>query len=183
MIAMALRRAVRRDGRIVYELEPLFRYVFGAIGVFLLIGIIGRGDGGLGALVIIAIIVLGGLYDERWTIEPATGTLTARSGLLIVGRRRRWRLDAIEAVEYAHHRAGSIPGSRQTSPRSEATETTPRGFLPRRRAVHYLWYAIRTTDGTTARVEIRRVRDWNREIALVEAFAADVGVALEERTD
>lgn len=184
MMTIALRRFERRDGSVLFALDPLYRFVFAALAVFLVVGLIARGEPGWGPAIVLAVILAGTLYDERWLVDPTAGTLSARTGLLVLARRRSWRIDEVEQVVFRHHRAGSLPGTRQQPP--EQNEVSPArigGIIPRRRATHYLWYAIGLSDGTQVRVEMRRVRDWDRDLSVARSFAEALGVKLVELSE
>ena len=100
---------------------------------------------------------------------PAHGRSRAPTGSLGLAFRRRWSFDQVATVEYTYYRAGSVPGSGggdvgDEETRRAAEEATSRfSRVPRGMNRYFLRYSLVFSDGRRRRIELRRVRDWDRE--------------------
>lgn len=184
MIELKLKPRTLPDGRVMLELGLGFRALFGFLAAIVALGIGSTGQIGTVPAVVLAILVLGALYQEQWIIDPGDRTVTARHGLVVLARRRRWSFGEIERVEYTHYTAGSIPGSTQPPPpgAGDPQREAMSGFGRMNRALrrHFLRYSLVTRDGDRVKVEIRRVRDWNADVALPTSLAEAIGVPLND---
>jgi hypothetical protein len=184
-----LKFRLRRDatGKLILEFGIAFRLLFEALALVLGTGVAGSGDPTALSLIILALLILGAVYEERWVIDPDTREVTNRHGLLFLAQRRRWRFDEIEAVEYTHYRGGTLPGSPQTPP-SDSAERAARdatsrfGRVTRGLDRYFLRYDLVTTEGRKVRIELRKVTDWDREKEIPGAVASAIGVPLEHVT-
>jgi hypothetical protein len=186
VIELRLRQKTLRDGRVVLDLGPAFRVVFGFLAVILALGVAGSDSAGALPIVALIVLVLGSLYQEQWEFDPKRQLVISRHGLIGLSRTRRRSFDEIERVEYTHYRAGSVPGSEQPPPpganeaSDDAWAITGMGRLGHGLRRHFLRYALVTTDGVRIRVEMRRVRDWEKDVQLPRTLAAVLGVPLDE---
>ena len=181
MIEIKLRLRHTSDGRLILELGYGFRIMFAVLAVvFAAATLTGEQVSAL-AVVIIAILVLGALYQERWEFDSATQTLHARHGLIVVHRHRTYQVAAIATVEYADYYAGTVPGAAvpqdETDARAPSAGTLRSMLSPQSR--RYLRYGLRMQDDSWIRIETRRVRDWTDDLALPKALADAMGVVLE----
>jgi len=184
-----LKFRLRRDtaGKLTLEFGIAFRILFAALALVLGTGVAGSGDPTALSLIILAILILGALYEERWIIDPEAREITNRQGLVVLARRKRWRFDEIEGVAYTHYRGGTIPGSPQTPPSNSAESavrdaTSRFGRVTRGLDRYFLRYDLVTTDGRKVRIELRKVTDWEREKEIPGAVASAIGVPLEHVT-
>ncbi|MFW5642584.1 MAG: hypothetical protein ACOCYQ_01025 [Alkalispirochaeta sp.] len=184
-----LKFRLRRDpaGPVILEFGIAFRILFAALALVLGTGVASAGAPTVLSLVVLAVLILGAVYEERWIIDPVKREVTNRQGLLFLARRRRWSFDDIQSVEYTHYRGGTLPGSPQTPPsnsaESAARDATSRfGGVSRGLDRYFLRYGIVTNAGQTVRIELRKVSDWNREKEIPGAVAAAIGVPLEHVT-
>lgn len=170
----------RKDsGVIVLEFGIAFRLLFAFLALIMGVGM--AETGGFAPLPIgfFVILVLGALYEERWEFDPNRQEIFSRNGLIVLARKRRWRFDEVESIEYSHYRAGSIPGTKQTPPTdlSASTEAMSRfGRMSRGAGRHFVRYELALRDGGRQRIELRRIRDWNADKQIPETIAATIGV-------
>ncbi len=183
MIELSLRLRSLPDGRVFLELGIVFRLVFGLLAAVLGLGMSGGESVAVIPLVALTVLILGALYQEQWELDPTRRTIVARHGLIALSRRRRWSFEDIECVEYTHYRAGSLPGSEQSPPSDDTfvqEAMSPGGRVSRALRRHFLRYTLVTRDGRRVRVEIRRVRSWQDDLALPRTLAETIGVPLVE---
>lgn len=184
-VALSLRRT--RDGRTVLALSPTFR-----LGLLGLLALLVAGMASTGAftapvpLILMAVLALGSLYEERWTIDPDRRGVESRHGLLFLARVRRWSFDEIAAVEYSHYAAGSMPGSGPPADTgTDGISGMKRGAAGRMAQAmqrQFLAYSLVFVDGTSRRIEVRRVHSISVEGTLPRAVAGAIGVPLHERS-
>lgn len=186
MIDLTFQIKKNADGVVVLEFGIAFRILFAALALILGFGIASSGSVTPLPAGFFAILLLGSLYLERWEFDPTSGTVTSRHGLVFLNRRKRWNFTDVESVEYTHYRVGSVPGSPQTPPDDETTgaaaanEAMNRfGRLGRGLERRFLRYGLRLNDGRYVRIELRRVRDWNRDQAIPTTIATTIGVPTE----
>jgi hypothetical protein len=100
-------------GRISYGIPMWYRFATGAMLAFVVGGIFSTDSGpGLVGWLVIALLALGILYEERWIADPATKTCTHTSGLLILARTDTIRFDEIAEFRLGAFARGTIPGSK-----------------------------------------------------------------------
>lgn len=181
MIEIKLRLRYTSDGRLILELGYGFRIVFAVLAVVFAAATLTGDQVSTLAVIIIAILVLGALYQERWEFNSATQTLHAYHGLIVANRHRTYQVPSIATVEYAEYYAGTVPGAAVPQDETDAralSAGTLRSMLnpqPRR----YLRYGLRMQDDSWVRIETRRVRDLTRDLALPQALADALGLQLE----
>lgn len=182
----------RPDGTVVLAFGLGFRVLFALLALMVGYGIAGSiGDAGPGVvpIVIFTVLMLGALYQERWTFDPGSRTIVSAHGLIGLAFRRRWSFDQVAALEYTSYRAGSVPGSDSGSSvedtgfddatRAAAEATSRFSRVPRGMNRYFLRYSLVFSDGQRRRIELRRVRDWEREKRIPATVAEVIGVPLE----
>ncbi|MDA3950592.1 MAG: hypothetical protein PF508_15415 [Spirochaeta sp.] len=192
MFDLQFQMHTRPDGTVVLAFGLSFRLLFAVLALMVGVGIAGSigGDApGIVPIVIFTVLMLGALYQERWIFDPGTRSIVSAHGLIGLAFRRRWSFDQVAALEYTSYRAGSVPGSVTASPandvglddtRRAAAEATSRfSRVPRGMNRYFLRYSLVFSDGRRRRIELRRVRDWEREKQIPAAVAAAIGVPLE----
>lgn len=63
------------------------------------------------AWIILVLAALAGLYEERWSFEPASRRVVHRAGLLVAAKTLRVNFDEIERFRLVPQVRGTIPGS------------------------------------------------------------------------
>ncbi len=196
MFDITFRMNRRRNGAVVLSFGIAFRIVFAALVIVFGWGIADRMVNGeplpILSVVLLVVVLLGALYEERWIFDPSSQTVSNRQGLIVLSRRRSWNFHEIDSIEYTTYRVGSNPrtasedsgnhgddGGRR-SRGGEEDGTAPGRFgnldaLSRRR---FFRYSIILTDGSSIRIELRRVRRWPEEKRIAEEIARTLGVPL-----
>lgn len=102
---------VRKDGKTVYAIPLWYRLAMVAIGA-VLVGAILVSGGSPSVLewVALAIVAAAALYEERWTLDPATSFLSHRYGLLFLARSITLPFSRIEGFRLRAFIRGSAPG-------------------------------------------------------------------------
>ncbi len=117
-------------GRLVYAIPLWFRALMAAITA-ILVGSLAVAGGPPGAVgwVVLAIAVLAALYEERWVLDAAAGTLTHRFGLLLLSRSVSLPFAEIERFRLGSFVRGSVPGGEEERKLGAAALATadPRG--------------------------------------------------------
>lgn len=185
MVEIQLTPHVQEDGSTVLGLGMGFRVVFGVLAALLAVGISSTGTIGWVPAGVLVVMVVGALYQEQWILDPNTGTVTARHGLVPLSRTRHWSFEEIAEVRYLHYRAGSVPGSSPPAPPGADNGDTPEfnstlGRASRGVRRHFLQYSLVTHAGEQIRIEMRKVSDWNADFKLPQTVAATLKVPLTE---
>jgi hypothetical protein len=109
-IPLGLRRT--RPGGLVYAIPPWYRVFMAALAVIVATSIFAVPKGpGIFAWVILALVALGGLYEESWVFDSTKQRITHRAGLLVAARSIRIPFDEVERFRLVPHVRGTIPGS------------------------------------------------------------------------
>lgn len=169
-IRLRIRR--HRDGRVVLDLGILFRLFFVAIAVLLVAIWVSAGSLGFFGIVLLGVSVFATLYDERWEINPATHTVTARHGIVGLWRRRTWEFTSIVVVRAVRYWSGTVP----RLSRNDSSESTRRTRFFQRQHVRY---ELITGDGETVRIETRRIHSAEEPWELPDTVAKAIGTNLE----
>lgn len=179
MMELKLRPRTLADGSLVLELGNGFRVLFAVLAGVVALGMVTARAVAPVPLAALVLLSVGAMYMERWHVDVGAAVVTAQLGLLPLHRTRRWAIGDLEAVEFTHYRAGSIPGSPQPDPAQPDTSLdSSRGARVFRR--HFLVYNLATRDGSAVRVEVRRIRNWEEDRAVPERLAAALNVPLRQ---
>ncbi len=180
MINIALQLVDDGRGTIVLHLGVRFRVLLGALALIVILAMVVGGEVGIVPLLIVATLLVGASYEERWIFDSTRRQVEGRHGLVFLARTRRWSYDDLRAVEYHSYRIGSIPGVTPQSDGSEADATPSyRGAMGRMARRSLLRYGLRTSDGDVAQIEIRRVRDFEADIAIPKILARHLDLPIE----
>ncbi|MEN6476974.1 MAG: hypothetical protein ABFC75_03150 [Rectinema sp.] len=99
------------DGRVTYGI-PLWYRIMMAVMIAAIGGsmtMTGEAPG-VAAWIMLAILALGLLYEERWDVDPKAGTIQHRGGLLIATKRTVIEFDRIEGFALTALAKGTVPG-------------------------------------------------------------------------
>jgi hypothetical protein len=142
-----------RPDRLVYTLPVWYRVVMGLILAIVATALV-MGDsnpGFLGWLVLI-ILILGALYEERWILDAADGLATHRVGLVVSARSKVIEFLSIERFCIVPLVKGTIPGSEEEKAENAAVlkgaRTDDGHFKRSRHKKPFLSLEIECTDGT-----------------------------------
>lgn len=151
------------DDNLILHLGWVFRAGFALLAVVVAGGMLSLGRLSPVPAVLLVVLLLGALYEERWVVDRGQQTITARHGLLVLARTRSWSLADVVAVG-----VGVTDG--------------PGGGIARPPGRSFLRYSLIMGDATPpVRVEIRRVRAGEDPLELPGLLAAALGVPLEDR--
>lgn len=75
---------------------------------------------GIPAWIVLAILVLGTLYEDQWTFDSALGKVSHKAGLMIAARTRRIDFSEIQRFCIVPLVRGTIPGSEDEKISNEA---------------------------------------------------------------
>lgn len=104
MLKLHLVLYTRSDDMVELALPMSFRVTFGIISVVLIAAILSFGMITVVPMVVTAITVLAGLYEERWIFDRARGTVTHRYGLVFLAGKHETSFDEIESFILSNFR-------------------------------------------------------------------------------
>lgn len=151
-IPLVLRR--RKDGSFVYGLPLAYRVAMATVVAVLAFSLFMEGGmPGAFGWILIALTLAGGLYEESWSFDAKSGTLTHRAGVFPLLRRTRIAKDSIVRFRIEPYVRGTIPGSEDESAEKTAALGGGRrddsGAKRARYKRPYLCLVFETTDGST----------------------------------
>ena len=176
MVEIRLQPRNRPDGSLELHLPISFRILFAVLAAVVGLGMIGAPQIGLFPTIVLLVLVLGALYEERWHFDPNTNTVTSWHGLLVANKARQWSFADIEAVNSAFYLRGSVPGSAPPEENETHTYGGGRRFFQRPQ----LKYGLILKSGEIVRIEIRRVRDSEKKDYLPNRVSEVLGVPVQE---
>ncbi len=92
---------------------------------------------GFVAWLVLALVALAGLYEERWTFDSRRGLLVHRAGLLVAARSFEIPFAGIERFRFVPFVRGTIPGSKdEAAENAAALEGSRTDDTQRRRAMY-----------------------------------------------
>lgn len=162
MLEIRLKPRTAADGSLILELGLAFRVVFGVLAAILAVGVGSTGTIGIVPAGILVVMVVGAMYQEKWTFDPTERRVIAQHGLLPWSRRRTWTFDEITEVQFAQHRLG----------------IEPEGRMSRSLQRHFLKYWLVLQNGSRVRIEMRKVTDWNSDFALPKTVATTLALPI-----
>lgn len=117
-----------RNGSISYGIPLWYRIVTGII-ILLVAGALFTSDTapGIPGWIIFVLLLLGLLYEERWTADPATRILTHRGGIFPIIKATTIDFASIEGFVLGAFVQGTIPGSSEETADKERAFATMRG--------------------------------------------------------
>ncbi|MCX7028490.1 MAG: hypothetical protein NT061_13640 [Spirochaetes bacterium] len=102
----------RKDGTLVYAIPLWYRLVTGAMLALVAGGLLSSGEApGILAWIIMALLALGLLYEERWAVPPESGELRHVAGILPFASRLSIPFGRIEGLSLTAFARGTIPGT------------------------------------------------------------------------
>jgi hypothetical protein len=175
----------RKGGALVASLPPIFRLSVSSVLAILVasLAVSGGAPGPLG-WIILALIALAALYEDRWTFDPAAREAIHRVGTLPLAKRTVIGFDRLVRVRLEPFVRGTVPGSSE-----EATENAAallggriggpgkRGFSSKR---HYLCIVLEAKDGARWFVDAGAARKIEALRARAARVAEACGVPMEE---
>jgi hypothetical protein len=90
----------KSENLIVIRLSRWFRAPFAAVAALLLWGMIGSGSDPLALILVAAISVAAGLYNDRWILDRDRRVAEYHLGVLFLFRRKVMPFDAIDHLEH-----------------------------------------------------------------------------------
>lgn len=118
-LPLRLRRT--KNGRLVYSIPLWYRICMAALALVVAGSILTLpGRPAPLAWIILVIVALAGLYEERWSFDAEARRVSHRSGLLFAARTLRIPFDEVEEFRLLAHVRGTIPGSEDERERNIA---------------------------------------------------------------
>lgn len=156
-------------GRLVYTIPAWYRILLVFIlGIVVMSMVVAGGGPGAGFWIIVAVLALGILYEETWIADAASGTMSHRSGLMILAKPMTFSMSEIEDFAMDVLARGTIPGGEEekkakaaafaslNGAADDASELKP-GAKPFRKK-SYINLLVRTKDGTVYLVNTTQSR-------------------------
>ncbi len=157
----------RSGGRLVFCVSGMYRTAMVAILAILATALlIDGGSPGIGGLLALAATALAALYEERWSFDPAAGTIVHRAGLLFLAGKRTIALSDVLRFRITPFVRGTLLGSVDEASENSAAlagSGTPIAGenVTHRRAWHkkpFLRLCCETTDGSAWLIEMLPAR-------------------------
>ena len=179
-ISLRLRKAA--DGRLIYGIPLWYRAMTAAI-LLLVAGAMlsSEGSPGLIAWLIFALLALGLVYEERWTLDPASKTITHRWGFWPLAKASSNDFASIEEFLLKALARGTVPGTKEESLANErafammnhkdADTSMKKSFLKSASRVPYMNLLMKTTDGEIYLVDSIPARRAAKLTLVGQAFA------------
>lgn len=181
-----LRLKISPDGLISYGIPLWYRLISAAMLIVVSGGLMSSGEKpGFTAWIVLALLALGALYEEKWVFDPETKTIRHSNGFLPFAKAKA--IPFAEAAEFSLTvlARGTVPGSAE-----EETEKTraflmlkgkdkdelKRGapaFLNRKKP--YINLMMACLDGSTYLIDSLPARHAGRLLAAGKAMAAACG--------
>lgn len=134
--------------RLVYSIPLWYRLLMGGIAAVLLGSIlVPEGEPGILAWVILAIVLLGALYEESWILDAEKRVMEHRFGLLLLPFKADLPFDRIEGFRIDRFVRGAVAGGEEDRAGVEAEAGEGRGqgaifgarfFSPKKAYVRFL---------------------------------------------
>ncbi len=142
-----------RPDRLVYRLPVWYRVVMGCIlAVVVTALVMGDSRPGFLAWLVLVILILGALYEDKWIFDAAESRIVHRAGLLIGAKATVIEFSAVERFCIVPLVKGTIPGTEDEKSENAAALKGYRsddGHLRRARyKKHFLSLEIECSDGT-----------------------------------
>ena len=117
-ISLSLKKSA--DGGIVYGIPLWYRVMTAALIAVMASGVLiaGSAPGPIGWIVL-ALLLLGLVYDERWIVDPKAREMLHFGGLWPFARAMRVNFDDIEGFSLGAFARGTVPGSESETKEQE----------------------------------------------------------------
>ena len=142
-----------RPGRLVYALPVWYRISIGLIMAVIIAALITDGhQPGLLAWILLLILFLCFLYEDRWAFDASEGRAVHQAGLLVAMRSTPIEFTAIQRLRIVPLARGTVPGSEEEKRQNEAAlggqRADDKSLRNARHKKPYLSLEIEGTDGT-----------------------------------
>jgi hypothetical protein len=174
-----------RPDRLVYGLPIWYRAVMGLILAIVVTALLmGDSRPGILAWLVLALLLLGALYEDSWTFDAAEGRATHRAGLVVSARSTVIEFSSIERFRVVPLVKGTIPGSAEEQAENAAALAGKRsddGQIKRfRHKKPFLSLEIECTDGTRYLVDHLPARNGEKLRSVVSRLATLCGKPVTE---
>ena len=181
-----LRLKKTADGSLSYGIPLWYRLVTAAMLVMVVAGLLTtEGSPGLFAWIILVLLIMGLVYEERWTLDPASKTIRHSSGFWPISKATTTGFDSIEEFSLRALARGTIPGSKEETDLNakafdmmyhrDIEQGFTKGFLRSAGRVPYINLLLKTQAGETYLVDSLPARRASRLAAVGTAFAEASG--------
>ena len=189
-IPLSLRKTA--DGSLVYGIPLWYRVMTAALIAVMASGVFIAGSApGLIGWIVLALLLLGFVYDERWIIDPKARVIRHYGGLWPFARAMRVDFDDIEGFSLRAFARGTVPGSESETKEQEKAFAMMNGkdadrgekvslFRSMGRKP-YINLLVNTESGDTYLVDTLPARRAGRLKKVGEAMAAACGAGFLER--
>lgn len=181
-----LRLKKSADGRLSYGIPLWYRLVTAAMLGMVIAGLVTtEGSPGLFAWIILVLLVMGLVYEERWTIDPASKTIRHHGGFWPLAKVTTTGFDSVEEFHLRALARGTVPGSKEESSVNEkafammnhkdAEQGFAKNFLKSASRVPYINLLMKTSEGEVYLVDSLPARRAGRLAVVGSAFAEACG--------
>ncbi len=189
-----LRFKLSADGRLSYGIPLWYRFISAAMFLIVAGGLLSsEASPGLAAWVVLGLLAMGTLYEEKWEFDPRAKTIRHSAGFLPVARAR-----VIPYADAAEFRLtvlarGTIPGSAEEEKEKSRAFSMLKGndreeykrgapaFLNRKKP--YINLMMTTNDGTNLLIDSLPARHAGRLLTAGKAMAEACGVRFFEKEE
>lgn len=142
-----------RPDRLVYGFPIWYRVVMGVIVAVVATALfLGGTQPGVLGWVVLAILLLGTFYEDRWIFDQAIGQARHQAGLMFLSRTRTIDFAEIQSLRIVPFVKGTVPGSEDEKAENEAALKGTRSDDPsikrERHKKPFLSLQIECDDGT-----------------------------------
>jgi len=181
-----LRLKKSADGRLSYGISLWYRLVTAAMLGLVIAGLLStESPPGLFAWVILLLLLMGLVYEERWTVDPASKTVCHHGGFWPFTKAVTTRFDSVGEFHLQALARGTVPGSKEeTSVNAKAFDMMnhkdveqgfARGFFKSASRVPYINLLMKTAEGELYLVDSLPARRAARLAVVGTAFADACG--------
>jgi hypothetical protein len=170
---------------LVYSIPSWYRVLMAVIaGCVLASFAVGPSPTGLASYVVLALVALAGLYEERWTFDSGNARLVHRAGLLVAAKTLSIPFAGIQQFRIVPFVRGTVPGSADEASENMAALRGSRDDDSKRHRAHYkkpyLNLVCVGSDGTEYLINTLPARRAETIRAAAMRIAALCGKPLEE---
>ncbi len=87
-----------RNGRLIYGIPLWYRLLSGMTALILVSATVFSGGLGTAGTIILGIVILASLYEERWVFDAQAGSCTGRIGLVFAARKSSFAASDVSLV-------------------------------------------------------------------------------------
>ena len=173
MFKLNLTLRKKNDDIMIFSPAPWFRILFLAIAVFIVIGITAaasdeNNDGSFTVPIVITLIcIIGALYEECWIFDRKEKTISSRTGLLFISRKKNWTFEDVSKLEFAVF----IRGGRTVKADMQDSDTeTAASVNTQKKNIKRYCQAIRLNLKSGDSIEIETAEGYNTDILKQKAW-------------